>query len=136
MNDVRQARPSIVSSPVPSPPSSGERVRVRGLSCGENFSNTTDSLKRSHLFSGCHGHGFAWPCFCRREDTATQSRDRGTQRVYFPADDSSINRLSKSPLTLALSPEDEGEGTGVCLNVLSLLFVSSGTSQQLFRSSR
>ena len=35
--------------------------------------------KRKGLFSGCHGHGFAWPCFCCSEDTATQCRDRGTQ---------------------------------------------------------
>ena len=37
--------------------------------------------KRNRLFSGCHGHGFAWPCFGRREDKATQSRDRGTQNT-------------------------------------------------------
>ena len=35
--------------------------------------------ERKGLFSGCHGHGFAWPCFDRSEATATQSRDRGTQ---------------------------------------------------------
>jgi len=35
--------------------------------------------RRNGLQSGCHGHGFAWPCLGRREVTATQSRDRGTQ---------------------------------------------------------
>ena len=37
--------------------------------------------ERKGLFSGCHGHGFAWPCFGRSEDTATPSRDRGTQNT-------------------------------------------------------
>ena len=35
--------------------------------------------ERSDWLSGGHGHGVAWPCFCCREDTATQSRDRDTQ---------------------------------------------------------
>ena len=39
--------------------------------------------ERSDLLSGCHGHGFAWSCFCCREATATQSRDRGTQSQHL-----------------------------------------------------
>ena len=42
---------------------------------------TRGDPKRNRLFSGCHGHGFAWPCFGHREDTATQRRDRGTQNT-------------------------------------------------------
>ena len=42
--------------------------------------------ERNDLFSGCHGHGFAWQCFCHSKDTATQSRDRGTQSHRFDQD--------------------------------------------------
>ena len=38
------------------------------------------------LYFGSHGHGLAWPCFCHSEDTATQSRDRGTQSRRFDQD--------------------------------------------------
>ena len=40
-----------------------------------------DYPERNRLFSGCHGHAFASPCFGRGEDTATQSRDRGTHNL-------------------------------------------------------
>ncbi len=41
-------------------------------------------MKRGVICAGCHGHDFAWPCFPRGEDTATQSRDRGTPRRRGP----------------------------------------------------
>ena len=53
--------------------------------------------ERNALFSGCHGHGFAWPCFCYREATATQSCDRGTQDQ--PLGQVAANRLLGQPLT-------------------------------------
>ena len=42
--------------------------------------------ERNSLFSGCHGQGFAWSCFCHSEDTATQNPDRGTQSLRFGQD--------------------------------------------------
>jgi hypothetical protein len=35
---------------------------------------------------GCHGYGFAWPCFRYEGSTAMQSHDRGTlkTRLFFP----------------------------------------------------
>jgi len=59
--------------------------------------------KRKVLFLGCHGHGFAWPCFGRREDTATQSRDRGAQDQHLRQ--VAPNRLLGQPLIYATQAE-------------------------------
>ena len=40
------------------------------------------SEKKRPIFR-CHGHGLAWPCCCRSEDTAMQSHDRGTQETLM-----------------------------------------------------
>ena len=64
------------------------------------FSDDSHSLRgypeRNDLFSGCHGHGSAWPCFCCREDTATQNRDRGTRGQ--PLEKVPANQLFGQPL--------------------------------------
>ena len=58
--------------------------------------------KRNSLFSGCHGHGFAWSCFCRSEDTATPSRDRGTQKPHFAR--VAASQVSGRPLSCRVGP--------------------------------
>ena len=61
--------------------------------------------KRNRLFSGCHGHGLAWPCFGRREDAARQSRGRDTQnRIHKPVAANSSFRTASH--TLSPNPRD------------------------------
>jgi len=84
--------------PVPSPPSSGERARVRGPSGGQALDE-------------------APPFDADPRDMTSES-----SRVGLPLD-------SEAPLTLALSPQSRGEGTGVKTDVPSPDSSSSVTAQ-------
>ena len=87
-----------VELPVPSPPSSGERARVRGPSGGQALDEA--------------------PPF----DADPRDMTSDSSRVGLPLD-------SEAPLTLALSPQSRGEGTGVKTDVPSPDSSSSVTAQ-------
>ena len=86
---VEPAAMSFVTFPVPSPPSSGERARVRGPNGDQTLTNSIDSTL---------------PPSPRRVASGRGDDEEFTRRHPTSA-------AKKSPLTLALSPEDGGEGT-------------------------
>ena len=75
----------------------------RGEPCAVRPRVSEATRKVRACFSGCHGHGFAWPCFRFDQSTATQSRDRGTQFMtcsLLMTNDFSDRRLGTGPQSL------------------------------------
>ncbi len=86
---------SRASALVPSPPSSGERARVRGLS-GENGLRCSEALRSKSSLSSSSFDQSSPP---HPNPLPPKSGGEGTRRIR------------EEPLTLALSPQSRGEGT-------------------------
>ena len=103
--DLSAALPRAMSSLVPSPPSSGERARVRGPN-GENApSDSSDTLPPSPRRGGPGRGG----------DKGSTPDTQSSPLPNPPHPGEGTNPKAESeekPLTLALSPQGRGEGTG------------------------
>ena len=60
--------------------------------------------KRKGLFSGCHGHGFAWPCFCGREATARSVWQ--LEQIAFPDSPHSTGENIRQKFSFSLASVD------------------------------
>ncbi len=67
--------------------------------CLEAACDLITDTERNRATSGCHGHGLTWPCLHDDKNTATPSRDRGTQE-----DEYSFAVGSSQPLELDWRP--------------------------------
>jgi glycerol-3-phosphate dehydrogenase len=114
------------ASLVPSPPSSGERVRVRGPSGEDGLSNSIDVPQQSSPSS----KSLDSPAPPHPNPLPPKSGGEGTKQEAKTEEPST---KPEEPLTLTLSPQSRGEGTTVELSPQSR---GEGTTVELSPQSR